>query len=496
MPKYFREVNKHFSGDKTLAARYMGVARSVLGGLVEMSGDVFQNARSVLMPDGTRITVSFAGSVASVAIHAIGRSAGNMLSRIVQRIFILSSFDSETRAVTLDECEVTAQVVDSTPYGWLDWVGSAGRRLYVRSEESRGFFGTAPAYARYVNPWRFDGLYEGDKLLHRGHNGFTVVNGEIYYVFVQSMATGDPYIGSYPVSMKFSLIHLASGTPIAETAWLPNGYYPIPYNVPIHDGFVKFNASGTEGVMRPKFGIETKMVFFRITATESGVTASIDFEVVDLGAHKTIVAADYLAGTDTLVYLVEHKVIAITSIYYDGGNRLILSHDYHLYSTDGAFDYTTSFVTDSGTSGAQSDGEMLYLFDADIRRKAYAYEVISYTGLPRNAGYHTGRVVTFQVGGNVYHPDAAGIPYSTASYPSGAQNWFLGYPANTDPEILTVPGESAAFFFTRGDDDRDEKVYLLCGEDTVAEVSGIVCPGATGKNKVSRYGISNIVLEN
>ncbi len=68
MPKYFREVNKHFSGDKTLAVRYMGVARSLLGGLVEMSADVFQNVRKVLLPDGTKIEVSFAGNIAQISI--------------------------------------------------------------------------------------------------------------------------------------------------------------------------------------------------------------------------------------------------------------------------------------------------------------------------------------------------------------------------------------------------------------------------------------------
>lgn len=70
MPKYFREVNKHFSGDKEKAASYMGVARSLLGGLVEMSGDLFQNARKVVLKDGTRITVSFAGAIANVLIDA------------------------------------------------------------------------------------------------------------------------------------------------------------------------------------------------------------------------------------------------------------------------------------------------------------------------------------------------------------------------------------------------------------------------------------------
>lgn len=68
MPKYFREVNKHISGDKTIAARYMSVARSMLGGLVEMSGDVFQNIRRVMLPDGTKIEVSFIGDMGRIAI--------------------------------------------------------------------------------------------------------------------------------------------------------------------------------------------------------------------------------------------------------------------------------------------------------------------------------------------------------------------------------------------------------------------------------------------
>jgi hypothetical protein len=72
MPKYFREVNKHFSGDKTLAAKYMGVARSLLGGLKEMSGKLFSNARQVTLPDGVTIRVSFAGAIHQVSIDVRG----------------------------------------------------------------------------------------------------------------------------------------------------------------------------------------------------------------------------------------------------------------------------------------------------------------------------------------------------------------------------------------------------------------------------------------
>jgi hypothetical protein len=68
MPKCFREVSKHFAGDKTLASQYMGVARSLLGGLKEMSGNVYQNIRHVVLPDGTKITVGFAGAISQLAI--------------------------------------------------------------------------------------------------------------------------------------------------------------------------------------------------------------------------------------------------------------------------------------------------------------------------------------------------------------------------------------------------------------------------------------------
>ena len=72
MPKYFREVNKHISGDETIAARYMGVARSFLGGLVEMSGELVQNSRHIVLPDGVRIGVSFRYDLASIEIDASG----------------------------------------------------------------------------------------------------------------------------------------------------------------------------------------------------------------------------------------------------------------------------------------------------------------------------------------------------------------------------------------------------------------------------------------
>lgn len=74
MSKYFQEVGKQFVGDKSLAVRYMGIARSLLGGLKEMSAGLYQNARHVLLPDGTRITVGFFGDIARVMIDVRGVS--------------------------------------------------------------------------------------------------------------------------------------------------------------------------------------------------------------------------------------------------------------------------------------------------------------------------------------------------------------------------------------------------------------------------------------
>lgn len=101
MSKYFYEIGKQFSGDKTLAESYMGVARGLLGGLVEMSGNVFQNKRTYLLPDGTHITVSFAGRIANVAIHAPERKL-SVDSESSCRLFLSGLLTAESIEVTTD----------------------------------------------------------------------------------------------------------------------------------------------------------------------------------------------------------------------------------------------------------------------------------------------------------------------------------------------------------------------------------------------------------
>lgn len=91
MARYFREVSKQFAGDKTLAAQYMGVARSLLGGLKEMSAGLYQNARHVVLPDGAKITVRFAG-----AIHQILIDVSAVTQRLAQGGWFLITPRSDT----------------------------------------------------------------------------------------------------------------------------------------------------------------------------------------------------------------------------------------------------------------------------------------------------------------------------------------------------------------------------------------------------------------
>jgi hypothetical protein len=113
VPKYFREVNKHFSCDKTLAVKYMGVARSLLGGLVEMSGDVFQNARKVILPDGTKITVSFAGSLAQIAIDVV--SVASSTKRKIKPMFSMLFFTRDGDGVGPNSNLLTEPYLSMTP---------------------------------------------------------------------------------------------------------------------------------------------------------------------------------------------------------------------------------------------------------------------------------------------------------------------------------------------------------------------------------------------
>lgn len=151
MPKYISEVTKHFSGDKTLAARYMGVARGLLGSLVDMSGDVFQNARKVILPDGTKITVSFAGALAQIAIDV--RLAAREISRMLAE-FVTTPKDSDhPSGLSTDEAKhawhsTQNRVVVNSPYE----CGAISTRYY-------GVGGNKPSVVtsiQGINPPRLD----------------------------------------------------------------------------------------------------------------------------------------------------------------------------------------------------------------------------------------------------------------------------------------------------------------------------------------------------
>ena len=79
MPRYFREFSKELIGDKELASSYIPFAAKILGGLKEMSGEVLQNIRRVVLPDGTRITVRFAGVEHQVTIDVRATTPDELL---------------------------------------------------------------------------------------------------------------------------------------------------------------------------------------------------------------------------------------------------------------------------------------------------------------------------------------------------------------------------------------------------------------------------------
>lgn len=236
MPKYFREVNKHFSGDKEKAASYMGVARSLLGGLVEMSGDLFQNARKVVLKDGTRITVSFAGAIANVLIDV--RKAEKLLLsyvRVIPAIYSAWLDDAigddpvSTKLVEYRNCSTTLIRTKKNITGAIDWIDATGMpKMWVEG-------GYPVGWARYslMTSTRISRdvyLYDGSVItVPFSVSGFTIFKG--INVFASR------------VDNTFS-VRLEDGTIIASFDTTPYLYSGL-----LSDTWVKFNQSGDAGVV-------------------------------------------------------------------------------------------------------------------------------------------------------------------------------------------------------------------------------------------------------
>lgn len=187
MPKYFREVSKRFSGNTELASKYMGVARQLLGGLKEMSGDLFQNTRSVLLPDGTKIRVSFAGALGKVFIDVRGAFA-EYATKILAGVFVrpawVSGLDWE---VATDVCPHTVTSVKPQLYSARDWVSSDGKIVsLVGSGDYDRYFSDAGVYEVGV-----DGTSFGSKL---GVVGAAIFNGDLVLVLKRVVVGGFEFV--------------------------------------------------------------------------------------------------------------------------------------------------------------------------------------------------------------------------------------------------------------------------------------------------------------
>lgn len=210
----------------------MGVARGLLGGLVEMSGDLFQNARKVVLPDGTKITVWFAGAVAHIGVEvaaAAKKLAGSKVFVVVIDALWpepAGDFDGK-KHYTGENCSVGFEKTPAESVGRLDWVDHSGKpQLWIRniSVSGRARYDGAEDYTDYNNRKIYKRTGEVIETLYKV-NGITSLDGIVYYVTI-----GAGQIKLY--TSKDELVY--SVTSVASYAT---------------DKWFKFNASGNTGVL-------------------------------------------------------------------------------------------------------------------------------------------------------------------------------------------------------------------------------------------------------
>lgn len=98
MARYTEWLQKKFVGDPKLGAEYLSLARTLLGGLHNYSKNVMSNVRHVTLPNGVKITVSFAGAINRVLIDVKAISTTTVAKFVESKYyFITSAIDKKIR---------------------------------------------------------------------------------------------------------------------------------------------------------------------------------------------------------------------------------------------------------------------------------------------------------------------------------------------------------------------------------------------------------------
>jgi len=469
MPKYISEVTKHFSGDKTLAARYMGVARGLLGSLVDMSGDVFQNARKVILPDGTKITVSFAGALARIAIDVRSIVDDVRRSLSIYPAILAKYIDDEVGAtessvkfIGYKNCRTDLYRTKKQITGCVDWIDHSGLpQIWVSVSIPTASIpkGIPAGWVRYSLGWINNISISRDIYFRDGSFislsfdicGFTRFNGHIVYA---------KRVGN--------VFHIVTPDGITLES------YDVTYDIIsgyLTDQWIKFNATGDEGVLllstRKYLHVKLTMIGNTVNATftvnNMPITYSVQesrpqiyspgppghpgYSLMEGYSYSTnIVALDYIGDDLNYLYVdegvnfwnihymdvpddspyFEYRGIAVGHILYRVGNL-----------SGGAVSYFNGFNGElfrgalTGLDLQVFPGDVaskyteLLMSDLDIRRFAASFD-----GVTTNRG--TSTITTWEsavlrFGANVIGVDGTGIVtvVSPLIVPgSGLSKWF------------------------------------------------------------------------
>lgn len=338
MPKYISEVTKHFSGDKTLAARYMGVARGLLGSLVDMSGDVFQNARKVILPDGTKITVSFVGSIARVYINAVKSSLVEQGKRKLETFLVrtpnryrsynfpLPPDESDYMVEVFDNGNVEYKLNDKLEYGCRLWYDEIGRDISTdlignphTSNPDLGHvnnrYSPMHVYNEYTHSYDDVGtphIYHGGNVLLDSSDGNSVAGaafymGHIVYITIYRNTTDTSYaVYSHRTDTNGSMFEVVGG----ESVLLIYGSYSNTYwDTAVAQGLFAFHPNGGKACIAINREDILEVVF---TASEYGgaISATSSITTIDgmvLNEHITGNHPVYDDITDNRILFVDYS---------------------------------------------------------------------------------------------------------------------------------------------------------------------------------------------
>ena len=220
MARFFEWAHKQFVGDPKLGAEYLPLARTLLGSLHD-SSTVMSNSRQVVLPNGVKILVGFAGAINRVMIDV--RAAVVEAVEQLKLSALVRPYDAaktkDWQALSGDNCVVTSIEVPKTEFSNRNWFSQDGDVYSIVGTSDSGVDNWDRYFSANLGTYIAKGGAEyvcelGDTGTG-GISGFALYKGLPVVVRVKATSAADPYLVFsvfYNGELKLTTSHIVQST--------------------------------------------------------------------------------------------------------------------------------------------------------------------------------------------------------------------------------------------------------------------------------------------